>query len=103
MVAKTKQAGALTAQDILEARTGGEPVTNLAPPNFQILRAKEVCFITGLGVSFIYQLMAENSFPKAVSLGGRAKGWVLQEVLDWVAARIAARDKTQKGAQDAAA
>ena len=41
----------------------------------RILRLPEVCAVTGLGRSFIYQLQAAGSFPQRVKLGVRAVGW----------------------------
>lgn len=55
----------------------------------RILRLKEVCKITGLGRSFIYQLQTEGRFPHSVKIGARAVGWVEDEVRDWLTHRIA--------------
>lgn len=57
--------------------------------NERILRRKEVETVTGLGRSVIYELMAENEFPKKVPLHGRAVGWVESEVQAWISKRIA--------------
>lgn len=40
----------------------------------------------------IARLEAANKFPKRVRLGQGRVGWVEQEVLDWLNARIAERD-----------
>jgi prophage regulatory protein len=58
----------------------------------RIIRLKEVKHATGLGRSTIYKYISEGSFPKPVSLGDRAVGWVESEVTGWVMARIEARD-----------
>lgn len=58
----------------------------------RIIRLKEVKHATGLGRSTIYKYISEGSFPKPVSLGDRAVGWVESEVAGWVMARIEARD-----------
>ena len=58
----------------------------------RIIRLKEVIDCTGLGRSTIYKYIGEGSFPKPVSLGNRAVGWVESEVMGWVMARIEARD-----------
>jgi prophage regulatory protein len=47
---------------------------------------------TGLGRSTVYNYIAENQFPKPVSLGLRAVAWVESEVQDWILERIEARD-----------
>lgn len=54
----------------------------------QILRLPQVCRVTGLGRSMIYQLEAERRFPCRVRIGARAVGWVESEVQSWLAARI---------------
>ena len=46
----------------------------------RIMRLKEVIDCTGLGRSTIYKYISAGSFPKSVSLGDRAVGWVESEV-----------------------
>ncbi|KPB54741.1 putative transcription factor, AlpA family [Pseudomonas coronafaciens pv. oryzae] len=58
----------------------------------RLIRLKEVKHATGLGRSTIYKYISEGCFPKPVSLGDRAVGWVETEVTGWVLARIEARD-----------
>ena len=53
----------------------------------RVLRLKEVCKLTGLGRSFIYQLQAEEQFPHSIKIGVRAVGWLEAEVQEWVATR----------------
>jgi len=57
-------------------------------PTVQILRLPQVCKVTGLGRSMIYQLEAERRFPSRVRIGLRAVGWVESEVQLWLASRI---------------
>jgi len=45
-------------------------------PAVQILRLPQVCKVTGLGRSMIYQLEAERQFPSRVRISLRAVGWV---------------------------
>lgn len=45
--------------------------------------------MTGLCRSLVYQLEAENRFPKRVRLTERAVGWIEVEVQVWLAQRIA--------------
>ena len=59
-----------------------------------ILRLPAVKARTGLSRSTIYLRVAEGTFPKSVSLGGRAVGWVEDEIQSWLAERIAASRKT---------
>lgn len=54
----------------------------------QILRLPQVCKVTGLGRSMIYQLESERRFPCRVRIGARAVGWVEAEVQGWLMGRI---------------
>jgi prophage regulatory protein len=58
-----------------------------------ILRLPAVKTCTGLSRSTIYLRVSEGTFPKPVSLGGRAVGWLEEEVQSWLAQRIAASRK----------
>ena len=60
-----------------------------------ILRLPEVKKRTGLSRSTIYLRVAESKFPKPVSLGGRAVGWLEAEVQDWLQRRIDASRKAK--------
>lgn len=55
-----------------------------------ILRLPAVKDRTGLSRSTIYLRIAEGSFPTAVSLGGRAVGWIESEIQQWLEQRIEA-------------
>lgn len=59
-----------------------------------ILRLPAVKTSTGLSRSTIYLRVAEGTFPKPVSLGGRAVGWLEAEIQDWLRQRIEASRKT---------
>ncbi|MEJ0039289.1 MAG: AlpA family transcriptional regulator [Gammaproteobacteria bacterium] len=70
----------------------GAPVTRSAPTtNARILRLPQVCAMTGLGRSMIYQMEAERRFPPRVNIGVRAVGWVESEVQEWLRRRIESR------------
>jgi prophage regulatory protein len=56
--------------------------------NERALRLKQVCQLTGLGRSMIYQMQAERRFPQRIKLGERAVGWLEREVQEWLAHRI---------------
>lgn len=58
----------------------------------RFIRLRDVMRYTGLARSTIYKFIEEGMFPKSVSLGGRAVGWVEEEVQDWMQARIDERD-----------
>jgi prophage regulatory protein len=53
-----------------------------------ILRLPEVKKSTGLSRSTIYLRIAQDAFPKPVSLGGRAVGWLEAEIQEWLQRRI---------------
>lgn len=55
-----------------------------------ILRLPDVLLITGLSRSTVYLRVSEGMFPKPISLGGRAVGWLEHEVQEWIDRRIAA-------------
>jgi len=54
----------------------------------RVLRLPEVCSVTGLGRSMIYQMEADQRFPKRVRIGTRAVGWLEGEVRAWLQKRI---------------
>ena len=53
-----------------------------------ILRLPAVKDRTGLSRSTIYLRISQGKFPKPVSLGGRAVGWVEVEIEDWLNQQI---------------
>jgi len=57
--------------------------------SLRFVRLPAVMAITGLSRSTIYVRIQEGRFPTAVSLGGRAVGWVEEEVNRWVLDRVA--------------
>ncbi len=57
---------------------------------YNILRLPEVQKRTGLSRSSVYLRIAEGTFPKQISLGGRAVGWVESEIDAWLEQQIAA-------------
>ena len=57
-----------------------------APGRF--LRLPEVMARTGLSRSTIYVRLEQGRFPRPVSLGSRAVGWVEAEVDEWMRERI---------------
>lgn len=61
-----------------------------------ILRLPAVKSRTGLARSTIYLRIAQGTFPKQISLGGRVIGWVESEIETWLSNQIEqsrARDK----------
>ena len=62
-----------------------------------ILRLPKVKARTGLSRSTIYLRISEGSFPKPVSLGGRAVGWIEAEINDWLDQQIEASRPAESG------
>lgn len=62
----------------------------------RILRLPTVKARTGLSRSTIYLRIAEGRFPKPISLGDRAVGWIEAEVNDWLTQQIEASRKEPK-------
>lgn len=52
-----------------------------------ILRLQTVLDLTGLSRSALYAAMQTGSFPRPVSIGKRAVGWLYNEVRDWISSR----------------
>ena len=54
-----------------------------------MLRMPDAEALTGLGASMIYQMMHDGTFPKSIPLtpNGRARGWRLSTVNEWLEAR----------------
>jgi prophage regulatory protein len=61
-----------------------------------ILRLPTVKARTGLSRSTIYLRISEGRFPRPVSLGSRAVGWIESEINTWLAERIAASRATDE-------
>jgi prophage regulatory protein len=61
----------------------------------RFIRLPEVLRITGLRKTTVYARIKEGSFPAPVPLGGRAVGWVAEEVYQWVQDRIAEARNTE--------
>ncbi len=59
----------------------------------KILSKKEVTELVLYSPQHIARLEAAGKFPKRVKLGSNRVGWVEQEILDWLQAKIDARDK----------
>ena len=64
----------------------------------QIIRLPKVMSRTGLSRSTIYLRISQGAFPTPVSLGGRAVGWIEEEIQDWLQQQI---DSSRKVVQRA--
>ena len=56
----------------------------------KILRLPSIIELTGLSRSTIYLRISKDEFPAPISLGGRAVGWVEEDVLNWLQEKIEA-------------
>ena len=71
-------------------QTDGSPTQ----PPIKILRLPEVLARVGLCRASIYDHMTRGSFPKQITIGSRAVGWVEHEVDAWFASRMSARKQS---------
>jgi prophage regulatory protein len=62
--------------------------SSLTEQRLRILRLAQVCDVTGLGRSMIYQMEADKRFPERIRIGTRAVGWLEREVHAWLIKRI---------------
>lgn len=53
-----------------------------------ILRRPQVEQVTGLKRSTIYAWISQGLFPRPISLGGRAVGWLASDIDAWLVCRI---------------
>lgn len=60
-----------------------------------ILRLPAVKTSIGLSRSTIYLRVSQGRFPKPVSLGGRAVGWLETEIQEWLQQQIEASRKAK--------
>ena len=64
------------------------PSMSFSNGRLKVIRLPEVCSVTGLCRSMIYQLESDQRFPKRIKIGARAVGWVEGEVQEWLAIQI---------------
>ena len=63
--------------------------------SYKILRLPTVKELTGLSRSTIYLRISEGESPASISLGGRAVGWVEEDIHNWLAEKIEASRSNQ--------
>jgi prophage regulatory protein len=61
--------------------------------NDAVLKLSTVSAITALPSSTVYRKIQQGEFPAPVKLGESASGWLLSEIVAWIAARKAERDR----------
>jgi prophage regulatory protein len=79
----TLKAMYIAVRVIMTCGTGGKRMPE------KILRLPNVLDRTGLSRSTVYLRVTEGRFPRPVSLGARAVGWIETEVEEWIARQIA--------------
>jgi prophage regulatory protein len=57
-------------------------------PTRTILRLKQVKARTGLARSTLYERIKAGGFPRQVSLGARAVGWLESDIEAWITAQV---------------
>ena len=62
--------------------------------SYKVLRLSAVKESTGLSRSTIYLRIANNEFPKPISLGGRSVGWLEEDIHQWLEKKIEASRKS---------
>ncbi len=58
--------------------------------SYKILRLPALKELTGLSRSTLYLRISKNEFPAPISLGGRAVGWLEEDIENWLAEKIEA-------------
>lgn len=64
----------------------------------RLIRRPEVCGLTGLPKSTLYDYLAAGTFPSPVRLSCRSVAWKLNDVLAWIDSRVSARPSAPKAA-----
>jgi prophage regulatory protein len=66
--------------------------------NFRLCSARQLRDVIGIPYSrqHIYRLEQANRFPKRIRLGQGRVVWNMDDVENWIAAKIAARDEQQR-------
>ena len=59
----------------------------------RVIKLKEVLAKTSLGKTTLYALLKQSQFPKPISLGQRAVGWIESDIDSWILEKIRARDQ----------
>ena len=57
-----------------------------------LVRIKDVCALIGLSKSSIYRMLRDGEFPAQVRLSEISRAFVLSEIHQWIADRVAERD-----------
>lgn len=75
---------------------------NFFPLN-RVLRRKGVLLVTGMSNSALYELLDptharyDATFPRPFALGARSRGWLAEEINQWIEQKAANRLAPRKG------
>ena len=58
----------------------------------RIIRIGDVCHLTSLGRSTIYNLMKSGDFPSSIKLTEKSIGWRIEAIENWINSREVAND-----------
>jgi predicted DNA-binding transcriptional regulator AlpA len=61
------------------------------PETRRLLRIREVLQLCALSRATLYSKIKQHTFPAPVKLSARAVGWLHDDVMQWIDARIAQR------------
>ncbi len=67
----------------------------VASTQCRLIRIREVLKICGLSRATLYRSIKMEEFPASVQLSPRSVGWLYDEVIAWVNARVHRRDSKQ--------
>lgn len=59
--------------------------------SIKILRLPDVCEMVSASKPAIYAWIKKGLFPAPIKIGPQASGWVLAEIEEWLAVRMAER------------
>ena len=80
-----------TALSRLAGKHGANLATKPTAATSRLIRRPEVCGLTGLPKSTLYDYLASGAFPAPVRLSARSVAWRQSEVQAWIDSRISAR------------
>lgn len=85
--ASSREAGVQISLSHFRSRNDNGELNDIS--SVTMLRLPQVCKVTALCRSMVYQLEADGHFPQRVNIGVRSVAWVEAEVQAWLAQRIA--------------
>jgi len=89
--AKGEDVGA--AQDVPAPSAPSRATMEVAPPPTRLITRAELRSIVPYTPQHILRLEKRGLFPRRVQVGANRVAWLLSEVEEWVAARVAERER----------